>query len=401
MSEEENHEKCVCVWEGSGNYPKQYMKIGLPEGERLWCERCPNVPEDAVYLDNRTCCMIGCSKRGIWSSDGTRNNRVCGLHKIEGKLYTDVVNKKCPCGKTSIYNFPDENQPIACKKCKKEGMVDVSHKRCPCGKTLIYNYVNETRPVACKICKKEGMINVVSSRCSCDNTMNFNYPGEIRAVACSGCKKEGMIDIKHAKCFCGKQACFNHPWEKSGIACADCKKDDMIDVVNKIFPGYSGNECPVRSYLNRGFTLCPACDPDPKRTQHRKKFEDAFFKYAMGKIDINKREFHVRFDQKETSKKCARVDGIVFRENVIVCIEIDENGHNNDSYVCDESRMHLVTGELLHKFPYHDVAWIRVNPTIPNVKNQWSKKTITLREKLFDRTIVEIKTATHGIIYID
>ena len=90
------------------------------------------------------------------------------------------------------------------------------------------------------------------------------------------------------------------------------------------------------------------------------------------------------FDRNETSKKFARLDGIVFGDGIIVCLEVDEDGH--EEYDCYEHRMHLVTAELLQKYPSHAVSWVRVNPTI-DAKNQWSKKSKTIREKRFDDVV--------------
>jgi hypothetical protein len=230
--------------------------------------------------------------------------------------------------------------------------------------------------------------------------MNFNYPDKKHPIACDKCKKPGMKNIVDRKCSCGKISIFNFEGEIIGIACFNCKKEGMVDVIHPICPGHEDTACPVRTRLYNGRAYCASCDPDPNRSQQRKKFEDAFFAFAEGKINIEKREFRVNFDQTHTTKKFARIDGIVFRNDVIVCIEIDENGHADDSYSCDESRMHLVTGELLQKYPGYDVAWVRVNPMIPDLANQWTKKAKIAREKLFSHAIGAIVIIAHGIEYI-
>jgi hypothetical protein len=395
--------KCDCVWAGSGNAPRQYMNRGYRGGNPFWCKKCPEVPGDAVYLNNAICCIDGCSKPASWSPDGTRDNRVCGPHRDKTRKdeYINVVTLRCPCGKCMIYNYPGETRGVACKDCKKEGMENVNSPKCPCGKRMNFNYPGETIGVACSKCKKEGMVNVTGKLCPCGKHMSYNFLGEKRPIACKDCAKEGMVNVVAKLCPCGKHMSYNYPSEAVGIACKDCKKEGMEDVVSKLCQGYNGVACPVRTYIGRSTAYCASCDPDPKRALSRKKFEDAFFKFVGGKIDLKKREFRVDYDRTETTKKFARVDGIVFRDHLIVCIEVDENGHSDDSYVCDESRMHLVTGELLQKYHGHDVAWIRVNPTIPDLANQWTKKANATRNKLFERTIVAVNEATHGIVYID
>jgi hypothetical protein len=144
-----------------------------------------------------------------------------------------------------------------------------------------------------------------------------------------------------------------------------------------------------------------SCDPNDTRRKLYKRYEEAFFEYVRDKIDVHQREFRVTFDINETSKKYARLDGIVFGDRVIVCIEIDENGHQD--YECDEHRMHLVTAELLQKYPEHVVSWVRVNPTTGE-KSQWSKTSKMFREKRFEEVVATVEnileTRDTRIVYI-
>jgi hypothetical protein len=130
-----------------------------------------------------------------------------------------------------------------------------------------------------------------------------------------------------------------------------------------------------------------SCDPNEARRKQFKRYEETFFDYVNNELDVHKREFRVSFDPSETTKKFARLDGIVFGDGVIVCLEVDENGHRD--YECDEHRMHLVTAELLQKYPDHVVSWVRVNPTTDE-KSQWSKKSKKIREKRFDDVIITV-----------
>jgi hypothetical protein len=143
------------------------------------------------------------------------------------------------------------------------------------------------------------------------------------------------------------------------------------------------------------------CDPNDARRKLYKRFEEEFFIYVKDKIGIHQREFLVSFDKNETSKKFARLDGIVIGDGVIVCIEVDENGHQD--YECDEHRMHLVTAELLQKYPDHVVSWVRVNPTVGS-KNEWSKTSKRIRDKRFDDVIKSVndilKTRDTRVVYI-
>jgi hypothetical protein len=144
-----------------------------------------------------------------------------------------------------------------------------------------------------------------------------------------------------------------------------------------------------------------SCDPNDARRKQYKRHEEAFFEYVKDKLNIHKREFRVSFDSNETNKKFARLDGIVFGDDVIVCLEVDENGHND--YECEEHRMHLVTAELLQKYPDRMVSWVRVNPTI-DAKSLFSKKSKEIREKRFEdvvKCVNEIlKSRDTRVIYI-
>jgi hypothetical protein len=157
----------------------------------------------------------------------------------------------------------------------------------------------------------------------------------------------------------------------------------MVNVKSKRCPGYAGKECEY-GYFISGCQYCLTCDPDDSRREKFKKYEHAFFKHAKGKIDVERREFVVKYDPLETTKKWARLDGVVFGDSIIVCLEVDENGH--ESYACDESRTHMVTAELLQKYPGTDVCWIRVNPTTEH-KNPWGVAAKRVRAERFDAAI--------------
>ena len=293
--------------------------------------------------------------------------------------------KKCPCGTQSYFNIPGETIGICCKKCKTDDMVNVIDNKCPCGTQPRFNIPGKKKGVCCSKCKTDDMTDVMNKRCLCGSlSPNFNVPGKKKGVCCSKCKTEGMTDVINNKCPCGTQPRFNVQGKTVGVCCVKCKTDEMINVVDKLCPGYN-IECPVRTRVSRGHKYCMSCDPNDARRKLFKWYEEAFFAYAKDKINVHKREFRVTFDQNETSKKFARLDGIVFGDGIIVCLEVDENGHRD--YECDEHRMHLVTAELLHMYPDSVVSWVRVNP-ITDEKTQTSKKSQKIREKRFEDVVM-------------
>jgi len=267
-------------------------------------------------------------------------------------------------------------------------MINVVDKKCPCGTIPSFNVPGKTVGVACLKCKTDKMINVVTKKCPCGTRPSFNVPGKTVGVACLKCKTDKMINVVNKKCSCGTQPSFNFPGESVGVCCAKCREPGMIDVVNPVCSGYNNIPCPVRTHLTNGHEYCMSCDPNEDRRKRFKLYENAFFEHTKDHLDIHKREFVVKFDPSETAKKFARVDGIVFGDGVIVCLEVDENGHQD--YECDEHRMHLVTAELLQKYPDNVVSWIRVNPHVGS-KNEWSPASKKKRAKQFDEVIAVAK----------
>ena len=231
------------------------------------------------------------------------------------------------------------------------------------------------------------MIDIVHKKCPCGNRPSFNIKGETKPICCKTCKTDDMENIIDLKCSCGKIPNFNFLGETIGVCCLGCKTDEMVDVVSKVCPGYN-IACPVRTRLSKGHTYCMSCDPNDARRKQYKRFEEAFFDYVKDKLDVHQREFRVTFDRNDTSRKYARLDGVVLCDDVIVCIEIDENGHQD--YECDEHRMHLVTAELLQKYPDKAVSWVRVNPTV-DAKRPWSKTSKKIRENLFEDVVLTVR----------
>ena len=338
-----------------------------------------------------------CGKHPIYNVPEQSKPTCCKICKTDDMI--DVMNKRCPCGKQPKFNVPGETKGICCSKCKTDEMIDVVNKKCPCGTISLYNMPGQKKTMFCSKCKTDEMIDVVHKRCKCGKHPKFNVPGETVGVCCAKCKTDEMINVRSKRCSCGNHVIYNISGKKP-MFCSECKTNEMVDVVNKICSGYNG-KCPVRTRINNGHKYCMSCDPNDARRKQYKRYEDAFFEYVKDKLDVHKREFRVMFDQNETAKKFARLDGIVFGDGVIVCLEVDENGHVE--YECDEHRMHLVTAELLQKYPDKAISWVRVNPTTDE-KTQTSKKSQKIREKRFEEVVLIVqdilKTRDTRVSYI-
>lgn len=343
----------------------------------LYCKTCIPVGMSMVNVVHKKC--EKCNKIPSYGYiDETA--RFCKEHKLDTMI--NVSAKKCEkCSKQPCFGFVEESARF-CTEHKLKGMVNVFKKCETCFKTPTFGYLGEPARF-CLDHKLDSMVNVRARKCEkCSKIPNFGYPDE-RPRFCKEHKLVNMKDIRTSKCEkCSKQCVFGYLGERPRF-CVDHKDSDMINIVSRICQGYN-TKCPVRTYITRGNNYCMSCDPDDGRRKRFKRYENEFFDYVNGKLDIHKREFHVSFDQTDTSKKFARLDGIVFGDGIIVCIEVDEDGHDN--YDCDEHRMHLVNGELLQKYPEHNIAWVRVNPMVP-CKEQWSPKAVNIRNKRFDDVI--------------
>ena len=380
------NKRCPCGKRPSYNLPG--------ETKGICCKMCKTL--EMIDIVNKRCL---CGKRSSYNVLGETKGICCKMCKTSEMI--DVISKKCPCGKQPTFNLPGEFAGVCCKVCKTPEMINVVSKKCQCGKRPSFNLPEETVGICCKDCKTPDMVDVINKKCPCGKIPSLNLPGETVGICCKDCKTSEMVNVIDKKCVCGRLPSFNLPGEIIGVCCKECKTLEMINVVSKICPGYNGEKCPSGYRLVQGCQYCLLCDPDDSRRETRKKYENAFFKYIMGKIDVKRREYIVKYDQKETSKKWARLDGIVFGNGIIVCLEVDENGH--ESYECEESRTHMVTAELLQQYPHTDVCWVRVNPTTGH-KNPWGITAKRIRAERFDAAIHAVndvlKNKTTGIKYI-
>ena len=368
-----------------------YNVLGL---KPRWCKE--HKTDEMVNVKSKLC---PCETIPSFNLPGETVGICCAQCKTSGMV--NVKDKLCPCGTRPSFNYLGETKGICCAECKTSGMVNVISKLCSCGKKPKYNFPGETMGICCAQCKMSEMINVVDKLCPCGKHPIFNFPRETMGICCKECKTLGMVNVKDKKCPCGNIPSFNYLGETKGICCAECKTPGMVNVISRRCPGYNGVKCPVGYLIETGCQYCLSCDPDDSRRNKYKKYENAFFKYIQGKIDVIRREFIIKYDPTETSKKWARLDGIVFGDGVIVCLEVDENGHEN--YECDEPRMHMVSAELLKQYPGTDVCWIRINPTTKH-KNSWGVAAKRVRTERFDAVIKAVnnvlKNKTTDIVYI-
>ncbi|AGE56385.1 hypothetical protein PBCVNEJV1_671R [Paramecium bursaria Chlorella virus NE-JV-1] len=347
--------KCGCSWTGKGNYPKQYMKIGLPGGEKYWCEKCADVPPEAVHLDNSVCRTPGCKNVSLYTNNGTRDNKICGECRDNSKIvpedeknkYKDVVHPKC----------------LMCEKTRPVFAI------VPEGKTY-----RDVQPVLCGECvgklPKDEQIkykNVVNPRCQhdgCDVTAHYaeDFTGFPRRY-CALHAPIGFVDI-------GKKLC------------AKCETNTIKK--NKV-PG-----------------VCARCDP-----------KSNYAKYENAVLDILKEKYEIvtQFPVygEGRTKYPLRLDGAVFKDDVIVAIEVDEKtGHNSaKAKELDAARMKVCNAYFEKKYSL-PVAWIRIVPDISDKslgkdKDQFGDIASNIRCEIVDRAMAKIdellQNPASGVFY--
>jgi hypothetical protein len=183
------------------------------------------------------------------------------------------------------------------------------------------------------------MVNVKDKKCiKCDKIPNYNYPGEKTGLYCLVCKLYGMVDVKNKKCIkCDKQI---HSYTKYDSYCALCfglkhPKDKRTLLIKK-----DNKELKVLIViLNKyGIDLCFI---------HNQPFSCDLY----GGLCRTKR----------------RIDLRTLINNTMLCIEIDENQHQQQKYSkTDEDRRYR---ELFMDFSGKYI-FIRYNPDTYKDKNK-------------------------------
>jgi len=248
-------------------------------------------------------------------------------------------------------------------------MINVANKKCPCGKQPSYG-ISDGKAMYCSECKKPGMVDVRNKKCPCGNHLVYGLPGGPR-VCCKECKEPGMVDVKHATC-----------------------------------PGYDGVPCPVVTRLADGKDYCLMCDPDESRRAARLKDETAFFDFlAENGVSVTQRSYRIDYQCIDTAKKYSLIDGVIITADVVVCLELDEDAHENYDPTCEKARMNDASAELKIAFPNHSVAWIRVNPHIKkDGKRDVSRAAKKVRDERHRKALVLIRDVLEnpwgGIKYV-
>ncbi len=99
------------------------------------------------------------------------------------------------------------------------------------------------------------------------------------------------------------------------------------------------------------------------------------------------------------SKKCARIDFVIYKADRIVCIECDEHSHRSEGVLCDVTRMLDVAAQhrMKSELPLH---FIRFNPDAYTVDGGRPKPHMNARLKELLLAIEEPVSAPLAVTYI-
>jgi hypothetical protein len=362
------------------------MKIGLPGGERYWCEKCPDIPEEAVYLDNSKCRTIGCKKVAIWAPIGTRDNRLCGpchkkLPEEEQKAYEDVMSKRCktcekaratfakvPEGKTYAYvrpthcgpcvrELPDANEyeNVCAKRCETCEKTRAHFAKVPEGKTYAY-----VRPTYCRSCVE-----------------NLSDADEYENVCAKRCEECVLLNEKtqanYAEDFTGYPARF----------CGRHAPAHFVHINSKPCP-----RCPRNNVINKNKPsgVCAYCD----QNGYQKQYENAVLDRLKETYNVDD-QHPVYVDGR--SSPLHYIDGTIVSDTIVIAIEVDEPSHHHDKEA-DDRRMNICS-EYLTKKHQKPVAWIRIDPYIYGGKkkhdgDQFGERATTERNRIVDKAVAKI-----------
>lgn len=336
----------------------------------------------------KICSHQGCKKHPVYGNKEERPTR-CKLHAENGM--ENVVNKRCDhqgCMKFPSYGITGK-RASRCKEHADNDMVNVVNKRCDhqgCNTRPVYG-IPGGRPTRCATHADKNMEDIVSKRCNHNGCMiipTYGISG-CRPTRCVAHADENMVDVVSKRCDhpgCNTQPSYGIPGGRPTRCTAHADKN-MKDILSKRCPGYGGVECPVITFLTYGKDYCLVCDPEEKRRAIKKRDEYAFFRFLKKhNIPVTTEQYHVHFTCAETSRKYAKVDGIIVTPAIVILLEVDEDGHRHYDKACDAARTQLVSEEIILAYPEHELAWVRVNPTSESKK---------IRSARFLETVLHIK----------
>lgn len=314
-----------------------------------------------IDIAHKCCIAEGCLARAHYNEPGKKTPIYCSAHKPKEMVAT--YKQTClfdGCDKTRLFNFEDEEKPMWCGDHKQPGMVDLAHDKCAqegCktrpsfnmpgqkgGKWCFEHKPNDAVIMHAKICIEEG----------CTTSATCNFPGVSPVIYCSSHKKPGMIIINAIYCHCGVMASYGFPGDKQKT-CVKHKEDGMINVVS---PRCKNDGCDMICQSKYG-GYCARCFiflfPDNNVARYYKVKEKHVLDFLVTEFPDQK-----IINDRKIVGGCStrRPDFLIDMLTHSVVIEVDENQHSSNRYLCESKRMM----EIFQDLGPRPMVYIRFNP---------------------------------------
>lgn len=148
----------------------------------------------------KSVCVMCLTKKATFSHINNPDIKCCDDCKTS-KMAKIKICIKCENNYAS-YNYKIHQNPLYCRKCKKQGMINLVTIQCiKCKKNKSeYNYTRKTKPLYCKKCKLSNMIYIEKPCGDCKRfPAMYNKKNSKNAALCIYCKKPNMVKIINSK----------------------------------------------------------------------------------------------------------------------------------------------------------------------------------------------------------
>ena len=243
--------------------------------------------------------------------------------------------------------------------------------RCECKRTQQPTFgLPGARPIWCSQCptKPKDAVDVKSKRCECKKaTPSFGLPGDVGATWCSQCptKPKDAVNVISKRCECDKkvQPYFGLPGDGRATWCAKCptKPKDAVNVLSKKCVA-SWCDTTVTGEKYRGY--CWYCFtnlfPDEPVTRNFKTKERLAMNEVSAMLSTEFPSYTPKYDR-QVDGGCSKKRPDIFIDcyTHVIIGEIDEKGHNTDTYCACESKRLMM---LMQDFGMRPIIVIRLNP---------------------------------------
>lgn len=215
----------------------------------------------------------------------------------------------------------------------------MSDKNIQCTKNATYGYTVNNIRLFCKLHKVGDVVDIVGVKCIiCKKVQpSFNYPTEQFPRYCFDCMSPDMVDVrKRDLCIiCNRtRASFNYNFDDIPKYCAEDALEGMQDIVSK-----RCKKCKLTQIKNKYKGYCVGCYKEEFNVQVTKN-ENIKEKYVYNIISTTFTDCIIVYNKTvKYNIYIYRPDIIIYCNNYIIIVEIDENQHKYYNKIIENERM--------------------------------------------------------------